>query len=70
MIATSGTLTGRTALITAHRLSAVAIADLVLVLRSGRVIEDGSAAERMGGADATAGEWTVIRSAPRAARSW
>ncbi len=43
-------LAGRTALIIAHRLSTVAIADRVLVLRSGRVIEDGSPAELMGGA--------------------
>ena len=40
-------LAGRTALIIAHRLSTVAIADRVLVLRSGRVIEDGTP----GGAD-------------------
>ena len=43
-------LTGRTALIIAHRLSTVAIADRVLVLRAGRVIEDGSPAELLGGA--------------------
>jgi len=42
-------LAGRTALIIAHRLSTVTIADRVLVLRSGRVIEDGSPAELMGG---------------------
>jgi ATP-binding cassette, subfamily B, bacterial len=42
-------LAGRTALIIAHRLSTVAIADRVLVLRAGRVIEDGSPAELMGG---------------------
>jgi ATP-binding cassette subfamily B protein len=42
-------LAGRTALIIAHRLSTVAIADRVLVLRSGRVIEDGSPADLMGG---------------------
>jgi len=42
-------LAGRTALIIAHRLSTVAIADRVLVLRSGRIIEDGSPAELMGG---------------------
>jgi ATP-binding cassette subfamily B protein len=43
-------LAGRTALIIAHRLSTVAIADRVLVLRSGRVIEDGTPAELIGGA--------------------
>ncbi len=42
-------LAGRTALIIAHRLSTVAIADRVLVLRSGRVIEDGTPAELTGG---------------------
>jgi ATP-binding cassette subfamily B protein len=40
-------LAGRTALIIAHRLSTVAIADRVLVLRAGEVIEDGSPAELM-----------------------
>lgn len=38
-----------TALIIAQRLSAVAIADRVLVLRAGLVIEDGFPAELMGG---------------------
>jgi ATP-binding cassette subfamily B protein len=38
-------LAGRTALIIAHRLSTVAIADRVLVLRAGEVIEDGSPAQ-------------------------
>jgi ATP-binding cassette subfamily B protein len=42
-------LAGRTALIIAHRLSTVAIADRVLVLRAGRVIEDGTPAELMSG---------------------
>jgi ABC-type multidrug transport system fused ATPase/permease subunit len=42
-------LAGRTALIIAHRLSTVAIADRVLVLRAGTVIEDGTPAELMGG---------------------
>jgi ATP-binding cassette subfamily B protein len=42
-------LAGRTALIIAHRLSTVAIADRVLVLRAGQVIEDGSPAELMAG---------------------
>ena len=43
-------LAGRTALIIAHRLSTVAIADRVLVLRTGEIIEDGTPAELMGGA--------------------
>ena len=42
-------LAGRTALIIAHRLSTVAIADRVLVLHAGRVIEDGSPAELTSG---------------------
>jgi ATP-binding cassette, subfamily B, bacterial len=42
-------LAGRTAVIIAHRLSTVAIADRVLVLRAGEIIEDGSPAELMGG---------------------
>jgi ABC-type multidrug transport system fused ATPase/permease subunit len=42
-------LHGRTAVIIAHRLSTVAIADRVLVLRDGEIIEDGSPAELLGG---------------------
>jgi ATP-binding cassette, subfamily B, bacterial len=42
-------LADRTAIIIAHRLSTVEIADRVLVLESGRVIEDGSPAELAGG---------------------
>ena len=42
-------LAGRTAVIIAHRLSTVAIADRVLVLRAGRIIEDGSPAELLRG---------------------
>src|SRR5215469_13399204 len=42
-------LTGRTAVIIAHRLSTVAIADRVLVLRDGRIIEDGSPADLLRG---------------------
>jgi len=42
-------LAGRTAVIIAHRLSTVAIADRVLVLDRGRIIEDGSPAELMSG---------------------
>jgi ATP-binding cassette subfamily B protein len=42
-------LTGRTAVIIAHRLSTVAIADRVLVLRAGQIIEDGSPEELLGG---------------------
>jgi ATP-binding cassette subfamily B protein len=43
-------LAGRTAVIIAHRLSTVAIADRVLVLRAGRIIEDGSPADLLRGA--------------------
>ncbi|HEX8004872.1 MAG TPA: ABC transporter ATP-binding protein, partial [Trebonia sp.] len=42
-------LAGRTAMIIAHRLSTVAIADRVLVLRGGRIIEDGPPTELLGG---------------------
>jgi ATP-binding cassette subfamily B protein len=42
-------LAGRTAVIIAHRLSTVAIADRVLVLRSGEIIEDGSPQALIGG---------------------
>lgn len=42
-------LAGRTAVIIAHRLSTVAIADRVLVLRAGEIIEDGTPAELMEG---------------------
>ena len=42
-------LAGRTAVIIAHRLSTVAIADRVLVLRSGQIIEDGSPAQLLRG---------------------
>ena len=42
-------LTGRTAVIIAHRLSTVAIADRVLVLDQGRVVEDGPPAVLLAG---------------------
>jgi ATP-binding cassette subfamily B protein len=42
-------LAGRTAVIIAHRLSTVAIADRVLVLDHGRIIEDGPPGELMSG---------------------
>jgi ATP-binding cassette subfamily B protein len=41
-------LADRTAVIIAHRLSTVAIADRVLVLHGGEIIEDGSPAELLG----------------------
>jgi ABC-type multidrug transport system fused ATPase/permease subunit len=44
-------LAGRTAVIIAHRLSTVEIADRVLVLEHGRVIEDGSPADLVAGGD-------------------
>jgi ABC-type multidrug transport system fused ATPase/permease subunit len=43
-------LAERTALIIAHRLSTVEIADRVLVMEAGRIVEDGSPAELLGGA--------------------
>jgi ABC-type multidrug transport system fused ATPase/permease subunit len=42
-------LADRTAVIIAHRLSTVAIADRVLVLRGGRIIEDGTPSDLLGG---------------------
>ncbi len=51
-------LAGRTALIIAHRLSTVAIADRVLVLEEGRVVEDGSPADLIGGD----GEYAALHS--------
>jgi ATP-binding cassette subfamily B protein len=49
-------LNGRTAVIIAHRLSTVAIADRVLVLERGQIIEDGSPAELL----ATDGEYSAL----------
>jgi ATP-binding cassette, subfamily B, bacterial len=49
-------LAGRTALIIAHRLSTVAIADRVLVLEHGRIIEDGPPSELL----TTAGEYSAL----------
>jgi ABC-type multidrug transport system fused ATPase/permease subunit len=49
-------LAGRTAVIIAHRLSTVAIADRVLVLERGRIIEDGSPEELL----TTAGEYSAL----------
>ncbi|WP_433713044.1 ABC transporter ATP-binding protein [Nocardia sp. CA-084685] len=43
-------LRDRTAVIIAHRLSTVAIADRVLVLESGRIVEDGTPSELIAGA--------------------
>ncbi|MFF5104838.1 ABC transporter ATP-binding protein [Streptomyces sp. NPDC000134] len=42
-------LTGRTAVVIAHRLSTVAIADRVLVMADGRIVEDGTPAELIAG---------------------
>jgi ATP-binding cassette, subfamily B, bacterial len=49
-------LTGRTAVIIAHRLSTVAIADRVLVLEQGQIIEDGSPADLL----ASDGEYSAL----------
>ena len=48
-------LADRTALIIAHRLTTVEIADRVLVLESGRVVEDGAPHELVGQGGAYAG---------------
>jgi ATP-binding cassette subfamily B protein len=47
-------LRGRTALIIAHRLSTVAIADRVLVMEHGRIVEDGAPADLIAGSGAYA----------------
>jgi ATP-binding cassette, subfamily B, bacterial len=52
-------LAGRTAVIIAHRLSTVAIADRVLVLDQGRITEDGPPGELMSGD----GEYAALHSA-------
>ena len=44
-------LAGRTAVIIAHRLSTVEIADRVLVMEHGRIVEDGSPAELVAGGE-------------------
>ncbi|MER8045732.1 ABC transporter ATP-binding protein, partial [Streptomyces sp. NPDC094032] len=48
-------LAGRTAVVIAHRLSTVEVADRVLVMESGRVVEDGSPAQLVGGEGRYAG---------------
>jgi ATP-binding cassette subfamily B protein len=48
-------LRGRTAVIVAHRLSTVEVADRVLVMRDGRIIEDGAPAELIAGTGHFAG---------------
>jgi ATP-binding cassette, subfamily B, bacterial len=51
-------LAGRTAMIIAHRLSTVAIADRVLVLDHGRIVEDGTPGQLIGGT----GEYAALHS--------
>ncbi|MFJ9110517.1 ABC transporter ATP-binding protein [Streptomyces sp. NPDC102283] len=48
-------LHGRTAVVIAHRLSTVEIADRVLVMEHGRIVEDGAPAELIGGTGRFAG---------------
>jgi ATP-binding cassette subfamily B protein len=48
-------LQGRTAVVIAHRLSTVEIADRVLVMEHGRIVEDGAPAELIGGEGRFAG---------------
>jgi len=55
-------LAGRTALIIAHRLSTVGIADRVLVLEDGQVVEDGTPEELL---DAEDGEYAALHQAWR-----
>ena len=52
-------LADRTAVIIAHRLSTVEIADRVLVLEHGRIVEDGTPADLIAG-----GDGPVLRPAP------
>lgn len=54
-------LKGRTAIIIAHRLSTVAIADRVLVMDAGRIVEDGAPAELIAGT----GRFAALHSAWR-----
>ncbi|MFJ6460744.1 ABC transporter ATP-binding protein [Streptomyces sp. NPDC091387] len=54
-------LHGRTAVVIAHRLSTVEIADRVLVMEHGRIVEDGSPAELIGGTGRFAGLHRVWR---------
>ena len=56
-------LAGRTAIIIAHRLSTVEIADRVLVMEHGRIVEDGSPADLVG-----SGDRPLLRPARRLAR--
>jgi ATP-binding cassette subfamily B protein len=55
-------LAGRTALIIAHRLSTVLIADRVLVMAEGRVVQDGSPEDLLG----SGGEFAALHAAWRA----
>jgi ATP-binding cassette subfamily B protein len=55
-------LAGRTALIIAHRLSTVGIADRVIVLDAGRIVEDGTPEELMGD---VRGEYAALHKAWR-----
>ena len=48
-------LAERTAIIIAHRLSTVEIADRVLVMADGRVVEDGTPSDLVGGSGDFAG---------------
>ncbi|MFD6245379.1 ABC transporter ATP-binding protein [Streptomyces roseolus] len=48
-------LAGRTAVVIAHRLSTVEVADRVLVMEAGRIVEDGAPAELVGGEGRYAG---------------
>lgn len=54
-------LHGRTAVVIAHRLSTVEIADRVLVMEHGRIVEDGAPAELVGGSGRFAGLHRVWR---------
>jgi ATP-binding cassette subfamily B protein len=55
-------LVDRTALIIAHRLSTAGIADRVLVMSDGRIVEDGTPAELL---EAGTGEYAALAKAWR-----
>jgi ATP-binding cassette, subfamily C, bacterial len=57
-------LAGRTAVVVAHRLSQAAVADRIVVLDNGRIVETGSHSELLGAAGQYAAMWATA-GAPR-----
>ncbi len=58
-VASTAALRGRTALVVAHRLSQAAAADRVLVMRAGRIVEDGPHDELVAAAGTYADLWAA-----------